>query len=166
MFERLNTPQEVFTFKLGAALKMENTILEMLEELDEHAQREELRQAIRKHDQETRRHVANIEQSFRLLGEEVDDSPCPAIEGLKTEGSSTIKKTDDSVVDVVILSGIVETEHHEIAVYETLIAAAEAQGAHEVATLLRENLQSEQHTLEEAKRTAEQVLQQGATVGT
>jgi hypothetical protein len=27
VFERLNTPQELFSFKLGAALKMENTVL-------------------------------------------------------------------------------------------------------------------------------------------
>src|SRR5690349_17982618 len=81
MFERLNTPDEIFSFKLGAALKMEQTILEMLPELAEHAQREELKQAIRQHEQETRRHVENIEQAFRQLGEEPDDSPCPAIDG-------------------------------------------------------------------------------------
>ena len=164
MFEHLNTPAEVFSFKLGAALKMENTILDMLGELDEHAQRAELKEAIRRHAQETRKHVANVEQSFRALGEEVDDSPCPAIDGLKSEGKATIKKADDSVVDIVILSGLAETEHHEIAVYETLVAAAEARGAQEVATLLRENLQSEQQTLEEAKHTAEQVLREGVTV--
>jgi len=164
MFERLNTPEEVFSFKLGAALKMENTILEMLSELDEHAQREELKQSIRQHAQETRHHVSNLEQSFRLLGEEVDDSPCPAIDGLQSEGKATIKKADESVVDIVILSGIVETEHHEIAVYENLIAAAEARGAGEVATLLRENLHSEQQTLERAKHSSEQVLREGTTV--
>jgi len=161
MFEHLNTPEEVFSFKLGAALKMENTIVEMLGELEEHAQREELKQSIRQHDQETRRHVANIERCFQLLGEDVDDSPCPAIDGLQSEGKATIKKADDSVVDIVILSGIVETEHHEIGVYENLIAAAEARGASEVAALLRENLQSEQQTLEHAKQTSGQVLREG-----
>ena len=29
MFERLNTPEELYHFKLGAALKMEHTVLEM-----------------------------------------------------------------------------------------------------------------------------------------
>jgi ferritin-like metal-binding protein YciE len=166
MFEHLNTPEEVFHFKLGAALKMENEIIDMLAELDEHAKRDELKQAIRKHSEETRRHVANIEQAFKLLGQEVDDSPCPAIEGLKSEGKANLKKADDSLADVVILSGIVETEHHEIGVYENLIAAAEARGAADVATLLRENLQSEQRTLEDAKHTSQEVLREGAPVGT
>jgi len=34
MFERLNTPEEIFNFKLGAALKMENTVLGMLGDLE------------------------------------------------------------------------------------------------------------------------------------
>ena len=38
MFERLNTPEELFRYKLGAALKMENTVLEMLGELGAHDQ--------------------------------------------------------------------------------------------------------------------------------
>ena len=43
MFERLNSPQELFSFKLGAALKMENTVLEMLGKLEEEAQRDQLK---------------------------------------------------------------------------------------------------------------------------
>ncbi len=31
MFERLNNPQEAYNFKLGAALKMEQTVLSILE---------------------------------------------------------------------------------------------------------------------------------------
>jgi hypothetical protein len=45
------------------------------------------------------------------------------------EGKATIKKTNESVVDAVILSAATESEHHEIAVYETLITNAEARGA-------------------------------------
>lgn len=164
MFERLNTPEEIFSFKLGAALKMENTILEMLADLEESAQREELKAALRRHAEETHRHVENIEQAFRLLGEEIDDSPCPAIDGLQAEGKATIKKTDDAVVDAVILAGAAETEHHEIAVYETLITNAEARGANEVAQLLRENLQSENQTLREVRQTFEQLAREGIAV--
>ena len=38
MFERLNSPHELFHYKLGAALKMENKVLEMLGNLEEAAQ--------------------------------------------------------------------------------------------------------------------------------
>ena len=166
MFERLNTPEEIFSFKLGAALKMETTILEMLADLEEAAQREELKAALREHAEETRQHVQNIERAFQALGEEVDDSPCPAIEGLQAEGKATIKKTDNSVVDAVILAGAAETEHHEIAVYNTLITNAEARGAEEVVQLLKQNLQSEQQTLQEIEQTSQRMSREGIAVAT
>ncbi|HWF31596.1 MAG TPA: ferritin-like domain-containing protein [Solirubrobacteraceae bacterium] len=164
MFEKLDTPEEIFSFKLGAALTMENKLVEVLEELEEEAQRTEIKQALRDHREETRQHVANLEQCFRLLGEEIDDSPCPAIEGLAKEGKATIKKTDESVLDAVILSSATESEHHEIAVYETLIVNAEARGASEVAALLRQNLEQEKHALEVARSAMQKIAGEGIAV--
>ena len=161
MFERLNTPEEIFSFKLGSALTMEQNILEMLGELQDKTQRDELRQLFHQHAEETRQHVSNIEQAFKLLGEEVDDSPCPAFQGLEKEGKATMKKTDDSIIDAVILAGAIETEHHEIAVYETLVNNAEARGAEEVAALLRQNLEQEQAALEKVKAAAHRIAREG-----
>jgi len=118
----------------------------------------------RQHAEETRQHIANIERSFELLGEEADDSPCPAIEGLENEGKATIKKTDDSVVDAVLIAGASETEHHEIAVYETLVTNAEARGATEVAQLLSQNLQQEQHTLDQLKQVGQRIFREGIAI--
>jgi ferritin-like metal-binding protein YciE len=92
MFERLNTPQELFHYKLGAALTMENTVLEMLGDLEKHAQRDQLKQQFRHHAEETRQQIHNIEQAFAALGEDADDSPCPAIEGLEKEGRRTSRR--------------------------------------------------------------------------
>jgi ferritin-like metal-binding protein YciE len=160
MFERLNTPQELFHYKLGAALTMENTVLEMLGDLEKHAQREQLKQQFRHHAEETKEQIHNLEQAFAVLGEEPDDSPCPAIQGLEKEGKANIKKADDSVVDAVILAGAAETEHHEIAVYEGLITEAQAMGKQDIVSLLRHNLEQEQHTLEEVKQATEQLAQE------
>jgi len=164
VFEKLNTPEEIFSFKLGSALTMEQNVLEMLGNLQQETKRDELRQLFAHHAEETRGQIANIEKAFELLGEKVDDSPCPAIQGLDKEGKATIKKTDDSIVDAVILSGAIETEHHEIAVYEVLVANAEARGAPDVATLLRENLDQEQQTLKEVKSVAERIAHEGYAV--
>ena len=165
MFERLNTPEEIFTFKLGSALTMEQKLVEVLEELEEHANRDEIKRALRTHREETRQHVSNIERCFTLLGEEVDDSACPVVEAMAKDGKATIKKTDDSLVDVVILAAATESEHYEIAVYETLITNAEARGASEVAAILRQNLEQEQHALETARSTMKTIAQQGVAVG-
>jgi ferritin-like metal-binding protein YciE len=159
MFERLNTPRELFTYKLGAALTMENDVLKMLGDLEEQSQSEQLKQQFRHHADETRQQITNIEQAFVALGEEPDDSPCPAIEGLEKEAKANIKKTDDSLVDIVITSGAAETEHHEIAVYEGLITQAQAMGKEDIVQLLQQNLEQEQHTLEEVKQAMKQLVQ-------
>jgi ferritin-like metal-binding protein YciE len=69
-----------------------------------------------------------------------------------------LKQTDERFVDVVVLGAAAETEHHEIAVYEGLIAQAEALGEQDVVPLLQENLEIEQHTLDEVKRSMQQVV--------
>jgi len=160
MFEKLNSPQELFHYKLGAALKMENEVLEMLGNLEEATQSDQLKQQFSHHADETRQQIQNIEKAFSALGEEPDDSPCPAIEGLDKEGKANIKKADDSVVDAVVLSAAAETEHHEIAVYEGLITHAEAMGKQDVVQLLQENLEQEEHTLQEVKQATQQLAQQ------
>ena len=96
--------------------------------------------------------LANLEKAFAALGWEVDDSPCPAIEGTEKEGKATVKKTDEAVVDDVLLSGAAETEHYEIAIYEGLITHAHAMGKSDVLELVKQNLEQEQHTLEEPPR--------------
>src|SRR4051794_28795818 len=158
MFERLNTPEEAYNFKLGAALKMEHTVLEkILEDSIDEAQDDSVKQLFRHHAEETRQHIRNLEQVFGAFGWDVDDSPCPAIEAIHKEAKTNVKKTDDAIVDSIILSGALETEHHEIAVYEGLIINARAMGRDDVVRLLEQNLEQEQHTLEEAKRALERV---------
>lgn len=157
MFERLNTPQEAYNFKLGAALKMEQTTLEILEDSIDSAQDEKIKQLFRHHHDETKQQIANLEQVFAAFDWEVDDSPCPAIQAIQKEGKTNAKKTDDALVDSVILQGAVETEHHEIGVYENLIINAEAMGRDDVVQLLRKNLEVEQHTLDEVKDAQRQV---------
>ena len=165
MFERLNTPEEIFSFKLGSALKMEQELVDVLEELVEAAHRDEIKQALRQHREETRQHAANVEECFKLLGEEVDDSPCPVISAMAKEGKATIKKTDDSLVDAIVLVAATESEHYEIAVYETLVTNAEARGATEVAQLLRQNLEQDKHALELARTTMKTIANQGIAAG-
>jgi len=158
MFDKLNNSREAFGHKLGSAYQMEQDVLEMLGDLEEKAQRDQLKQQFRHHADETRQQIENIQQAFRALGEEPDDSPCQVTKALDKEAKANIKMADDSVVDTVILSGAAETEHHEIAVYESLIAQAEQLGQPDVVTLLQQNLEMEQHTLEEVKKAQRGVL--------
>jgi ferritin-like metal-binding protein YciE len=88
MFETLTTAEEISSFALGGALTMERTTLETLGDLEDHAQRDDLKRLFREHGGETQQHVANIERAFQMLGEDVDDSPCPAIQGQCRNGAA------------------------------------------------------------------------------
>ncbi|WP_054011458.1 YciE/YciF ferroxidase family protein [Arthrobacter sp. ERGS1:01] len=164
MFEHFTTPEEIFSYKLGSALTMEYDSLEMLGELETTAQRSELKTLFQEHAAETRQQIENLKKCFELLGEDVNDSPSPTTKGLAKEGKSSIAKTDDSLLDAVVLAGALETEHYETAVYETLITHADARGASEVVALLRANLDQEQAAIDKIKKAATSIAHAGVAV--
>jgi ferritin-like metal-binding protein YciE len=161
---QLTTPAELFTHKLGAALTMEQTVLQMLQTLEQNAHDAELKERFAHHRNETEQQIANLNQVFSALGEQPGTQPCPTIDGLKEESEMMISQSSDELIDAVLLSGAAETEHHEIAVYEGLIANADEMGQDDIVALLTENLEQEQHTLKkveaatkkQAKRLADQ----------
>jgi ferritin-like metal-binding protein YciE len=156
--DNIESPRELYVHKLGAALTMEKTIFEdMLPQLEEAANDSELKHNISQHRRETEGHIKNLEHVFRALGEEPDEQSCPTIEGLEKEGQAMLGQIDESLNDAVILSGVVETEAHEIAVYDGLITKAQAMGEEDIVALLQENLENEQHTLQKARKASEQL---------
>ena len=157
MFEHFDNPQELFEFRLGSALTMEHDSLDMLGELESAAQSKEIKQLFSHHAEETKQQIANLEKCFSTLGLDVNDSPSPTTKGLAKEGSSLVAKTDPALLDTVVLAAALGTEHYEISAYQTLVTSAEAMGAREVVTLLKENLQQEEHTSEELNAAAKKV---------
>jgi ferritin-like metal-binding protein YciE len=162
MFEKFHTTNELFRYKLGSALKMEDTVVDMLDRLQGAAQSDELRQQLHHHQDETRHQIGNLERAFAAIGEEPDKHTDMVIEAIDKQGLTQVKRSEDGVVDSVILAGAADTEHHEIAVYDWLITEAEALGHHDVVGLLRENREQEQHTLEEVQRATRMNAQQTA----
>jgi ferritin-like metal-binding protein YciE len=154
---KIESPEELFVHQLGAALTMEETILELLEKLQQEANDPSLRRELQQHYQETQGQVDNLHRVFEALGDPVDRRPCPAIEGIEKEGDMLLKEVDESLNDAVILQGVLETEHHEIAVYDGLIILAEQMGDDDVIALLNENVEQEAATLEKAIRATEQL---------
>ena len=163
MFERLDTPKDLFQYKLGSALSMEHDSLAMLGDLEGAAQRQDLKQLFRTHAEETRQQITNLQRIFEILRTEVDRSPSPTTQGLAKEGKSTLRKAATELADAVAVSGALETEHYEIAVYQTLIATAEANvGWEEIATLLKQNLSQEKAASEKLQTAGEEIARQAA----
>jgi ferritin-like metal-binding protein YciE len=156
----VETPTELFVQKLGGALTMEETILGMLENLQDEASDPKLKKDLQQHHTETQQQIQNLRRVFQALGEQPEKQSSPAIEGLEKEGKQLIKEVDHTLVDSVILGGVIETEHHEIAVYDGLIIKAEQMEDDDVVALLHENLEQEEAALDKAVKAAEQSSKQ------
>jgi ferritin-like metal-binding protein YciE len=157
MLNRIDTPEELYQHKLGAALNMEQTVLAMLEDNAQEAKDEELAQLLRHHQDETRQQISNLERAFVVCGWEVDETADVAFKAFDKQAKAEVKMTDDALDDDVILAAAAETEHREIAVYEWLITNAEAMGRNDVAELLQQNCEQEKHTLEEVRSATERI---------
>jgi ferritin-like metal-binding protein YciE len=156
----VETPTDLFVHKLGATLTMEETTLELLEELEDRASDPKLQKQLQQHHTETVQQIQNLRRIFDALGEAPEKQPCPAIEGLEKEGRQMIKEVDEALIDSVVLGSVIETEHHEIAVYDVLIIQAEQMDDDDIVALLRENLEQEEATLDKAVKAAEQSAEQ------
>ena len=155
----VETPTELFVHELGAALTMEETIIELLENLQDKAFDGKLRQQLQQHHTETQQQVKNLRRIFEALGRQAEKQPCPAIDGLEKDGEQLIKQVDDALVDSVILGAVIKTEHLEVAVYDGLIIKAEQMDDDDIVALLQENLEQEEATLDKAVKAAEQSAQ-------
>ncbi len=134
---------------LKKALDMEQKITKALPRYIEQTADSDLAQAFRSHLQETRGHVAKVEALLKRNLGEIDTETCKAIDGLATEGSDTIKDvTDTSILDIALIGGAQQVEHHEIAVYGTLHRWAEILGLSEDVAVI-ESIEMEESNADE-----------------
>jgi ferritin-like metal-binding protein YciE len=157
MFERINSAEDIVQRKLGVALNMENTVLKMLEANAKESQDPQVEQLMRHHQDETRQQIENVKKAFDAFGWEPDDAMHPVMKAMATEAAAEIKMTVGDIVDNVILQGAATTEHHEIALYEGLIVNCRAMGRDDVVQLLQQNLEQEQHTLDEVRGSLQRI---------
>jgi hypothetical protein len=75
--DTIETPQDLFVHKLGAALKMEATILEMLPQLEERARDPQLQQALKHHYQGHRGTFGTSSASSRRSAGSPTSRPAP-----------------------------------------------------------------------------------------
>jgi ferritin-like metal-binding protein YciE len=155
-----DTPLQLFVHRLGGALAMEETNLRMLDKLQQEASDPKLKEDLQQHSRETRQQVENLQRVFEAMGEQAVKRPNPAIEGIEHQGEQLIREVHGSLVDTVVLAAVIETEHHEVAVYDGLIIEAEQMDDDDIVALLQENLEQEEAALDKAVKAAERSAKQ------
>jgi ferritin-like metal-binding protein YciE len=163
MAQKIADSQKLFQYELGLALGAERKVLTTLRKLEKSAQRDELKQQFHHHLEETEGQIKNLEQALAAVGASGSAHDADSANGIAAEGEKLMRKVDDELIDAVLLGAAAKTEHVEIAMYEGLITKAEAMGADDVVSLLEENLEQEEHTLEEVKAASEKLSKELAT---
>ncbi len=146
----ITDPRAFFLHELGDALTFERTIAKLLPKFEQSATDKKLSQGFKKHFQQTKKHVTNVEKAFKALGKRPKAERCPGIEGIKAEFEQFAKtKPAPKVFDTFLMGAAARTEHYEIATYEGLVTMAKGLGENEAAKFLQQNLKEDKATLKE-----------------
>jgi ferritin-like metal-binding protein YciE len=151
----ITTARALFLHELGDILYVERKLAEeTLPKLIDEVTDDEFTAGLEKHLRETRRHVDNVEQVFKLFGEEPHEEECVGFEGLKKEHDELSEQTSATLIDLVDTGAAARTENYEIAAYEGLRRMAKGLGEDRAVTLLDENLKQEKDALREVEKVA------------
>jgi ferritin-like metal-binding protein YciE len=122
----------------------ETQITEALPKMIQSATEPQLKNALQTHLQETKGHVARLEQILNEAKGSVDPKKSKGMAALIAEGEDVIKDAaDQSVRDAGIIAAAQKVEHYEIAAYGTVRNFAEILGKDSDANLLDQTLEEE-----------------------
>ena len=159
----IETLDDLFLGTLKAIYYAEHRIVETLPKLIDKATSPDLKQGFETHLRETEGQIDRLEQVFRAIGQEPDQSTCPAIDGILKAGDGMAGDiADKSVLDAALTYAAQLVEHYEIAQYGTLIAWANQLGRGDVIAPLEQTLEQEKATDEKLTRLAEAKINQRA----
>jgi ferritin-like metal-binding protein YciE len=137
---------DLFVHTLRDIYYAEQQIVKALPEMVEKASSNELKTAFKNHLQETKGHVARLEQVFKLHGKDAKGVDCPAIDGIIEEAEEIAGDIDDkTVLDAGLIAAAQAVEHYEMTRYGSLVAWAKQLGRGDCASLLQQNLDEEKN---------------------
>ena len=136
------TLQELLIGELQDLYDAERQLLGVLPQLAAAARGEALRAAFSSHLDETRTHVARLDDVFALLGTSPGGRFCAGIAGILEEGARmlTHAEIDGAVLDAGLIASAQKAEHYEMCGYGTCVAWARTLGLDQVASRLEETL--------------------------
>ena len=144
---KLETLQELYVEELRDLYSAENQILKALPKMAEKANFDDLRQGFEKHLDQTKEHVARLEQIFDELEQSPKGTACEGMEGLLKEGEKMMKEdAEPEVLDAAMISAAQRVEHYEMAGYGTCRSYAQLLGYDWAAKLLDKTLEEEKET--------------------
>ncbi len=138
---------DLFVHTLRDIYYAEKQIRDALPDMIEKATNPMLKQGFQKHLEETRGHIARVEEVFGMHGVAAEEVNCPAIDGILEEASEIAGEVDDKqVLDAALIAAAQAVEHYEMTRYGTLVEWAKQLGRADCAAVLKRNLDEEKAT--------------------
>jgi ferritin-like metal-binding protein YciE len=138
---------DLFVHTLRDIYYAEKQIRDSLPDMVEKATNPMLKQGFQKHLEETKGHIARVEEVFRMHGVEAKEVNCPAIDGILEEANEVAGEVDDKqVLDAALIAAAQAVEHYEMTRYGTLVEWAKQLGRADCAAVLKQNLDEEKAT--------------------
>jgi ferritin-like metal-binding protein YciE len=140
----MKTLQHLFLNELADIYDAEIRLASALPKMAHAATCNELRAVILAHLEETKGHVAKVENVFECFNTEARRETCEATQGLLEEGDEIMADFEGSpAINAALIAIAQKIEHYEIAAYGCLRAWATEMGNPGAANLLKEILEEE-----------------------
>jgi ferritin-like metal-binding protein YciE len=141
---QLASIRDVYSHELQDLHSAETQLVEALPKMAGAASSDELRQAFEQHLEETRGHVARLDEILAQAGLSAGHEKCKGMAGLISEGEQIISAQGDwAAKDAALISAAQRVEHYEIAAYGTARTFADQLGMEEARDLLDQTLDEE-----------------------
>lgn len=142
-----NSLRELYLEELKDLYSAENQLVKALPNMASAATSPDLKTGFKKHLEQTREHVARLEQIGEEMGEKLTGKTCKGMEGLIKEGKELIDEDPgDEELDAGLISAAQRVEHYEIAGYGCVRTYAKLLGQTSATSLLEQTLVEEKET--------------------
>jgi len=142
---KIESLDELFVEELKDLYHAEKQLVRALPKMAKAATSQELKKAFTDHLEQTKNHVARLEQVFETVDQKAKAKVCKGMQGLIEEGQESME--EDAAEPMTDLGGIAaaqKVEHYEISAYGTLRTFAQVLGNQDAVKLLSETLKEEE----------------------
>jgi len=152
----IGSMDDLFVHQLKDMYYAEKRIVDALPKMIRKATSPKLKSAFESHLDETKNHVARLEQVFKMHGSKPQAVDCPAIDGIIKEADEVAGEVEKKeVLDAALIAAAQAVEHYEMTRYGTLIAWAKTLGRNDCAEILGETLSEEEAADKKLTKLAE-----------
>lgn len=153
--------KELFVFRLNQTISAEKSMQKLTHELASDAQRQEVKEALQRHESTLSSQISHLEDCVHKVGGQITQVENYVIEGMMKE-IGEFRRTNPSVqaFDLYRLGTLLKIGFLKIADYRVMVRMASAIGARDCAQMLESDLRDMEQNAEKIADRLSQIAQQ------